>query len=175
MLHNCVMKGGLVIMRGAITFDRHVGRPWLHFAIRLEIILLLIILFLVITQKSIGKPVRRELTTVEVLEAEQRLSELGYWTGEIDGNFDDASKHALIAFQKIEGRKRTGKLTPPNCVTAHATRTRGRKLYSLKARPIPTPSALAVEPASIPDSLAMTRRNLYAASRSAEEEIGRAE
>jgi len=47
----------------------------------------------------------------EVLEAEQRLAALGYWTGPIDGIFDPGSRHALIAFQKVEGRKRHGKLT----------------------------------------------------------------
>jgi len=47
----------------------------------------------------------------EILEAEQRLSILGYWTGPVDGVFDSGSRHALVAFQKVEGRKRTGKLT----------------------------------------------------------------
>jgi len=47
----------------------------------------------------------------EIIEAEQRLADLGYWTGPVDGVFDAASKQALIAFQKIEGRKRTGVLT----------------------------------------------------------------
>lgn len=49
--------------------------------------------------------------STEVLEAEQRLSALGYWTGPVDGKFDSGSRHALIAFQKVEGRKRTGRLT----------------------------------------------------------------
>jgi hypothetical protein len=47
------------------------------------------------------------LTVEEIRTAEQRLVDLGYWTGAID----DASHHALIAFQKIEGRKRSGLLT----------------------------------------------------------------
>ena len=47
----------------------------------------------------------------EVLEAEQLLADLGYWTGAIDEKFDSGSRHALIAFQKVEGRKRSGKLT----------------------------------------------------------------
>lgn len=44
-------------------------------------------------------------------QAEQRLWELGYWAGPIDGKFDSASRQALISFQKVEGRPRTGKLT----------------------------------------------------------------
>jgi lipoprotein-anchoring transpeptidase ErfK/SrfK len=47
----------------------------------------------------------------DIKEAEQRLSELGYWTGPVDNRFDGGSRHALIAFQKVEGRKRTGRLT----------------------------------------------------------------
>ena len=47
----------------------------------------------------------------EVREAERRLAELGYWTGPIDGVLDPATKSALIAFQKWEGRPVTGKLT----------------------------------------------------------------
>jgi hypothetical protein len=47
----------------------------------------------------------------DVREAEQLLNDLGYWTGPIDGRFDTASRHALIAFQKVEDRERTGRLT----------------------------------------------------------------
>src|SRR4029079_11643145 len=47
----------------------------------------------------------------DALEAEQRLSDLGYWTGPVDGVFDVGSRHALIAFQKVERRSLTGKLT----------------------------------------------------------------
>jgi len=51
------------------------------------------------------------LTKDEVLTAEQRLSDLGYWTGAVDGVLDSASRQAVIAFQKVERRKPTGKLT----------------------------------------------------------------
>ena len=53
----------------------------------------------------------QELSLEDRFEAEQRLSDLGYWTGSIDGTLDPAFRHALIAFQKIEGRRRTGVLT----------------------------------------------------------------
>jgi len=52
-----------------------------------------------------------QLSKEEILEAEQRLWDLGYWTGAVDGKFDPDSRHALIAFQKIERRPRTGNLT----------------------------------------------------------------
>jgi len=54
---------------------------------------------------------RPSLTRTEIKEAEQRLSDLGYWTGAIDGVFDTATRSALIAFQKWEGRAITGELT----------------------------------------------------------------
>ena len=51
------------------------------------------------------------VTPTQIKEAERRLSELGYWTGPIDGRFDEASRSALIAFQKFESRPPTGELT----------------------------------------------------------------
>lgn len=54
---------------------------------------------------------RQEIGVKERLEAERRLWELGYWAGPIDGKFDTASRHALVAFQKVERRRRTGILT----------------------------------------------------------------
>jgi N-acetylmuramoyl-L-alanine amidase len=51
------------------------------------------------------------LTRAQTREAERRLSDLGYWTGAVDGLFDPATGLALIAFQKWEGRPITGQLT----------------------------------------------------------------
>jgi hypothetical protein len=45
-----------------------------------------------------------------IVKAQQRLAELGYWIGEPDGKWGSSSRDALIAFQKVEGRRRTGKL-----------------------------------------------------------------
>ena len=50
-------------------------------------------------------------TRAEAKEAERRLSEMGYWTGPVDGVIDDITRTALIAFQKWEGREITGRLT----------------------------------------------------------------
>jgi peptidoglycan hydrolase-like protein with peptidoglycan-binding domain len=46
-----------------------------------------------------------------VREAEQRLYSLGYWTGHADGVFDNEDRAALIAFQKVQGLQKTGRLT----------------------------------------------------------------
>ena len=53
----------------------------------------------------------RPLKHTELKEAERRLSEMGYWTGPVDGVIDSTTRLALITFQKFEGRKITGQLT----------------------------------------------------------------
>ena len=66
---------------------------------------------------------REQLDLQDRFEAEQRLWDLGYWAGTVDGNFDSASRYALVAFQKVEGRPRTGSLTA-NELTALRTASR---------------------------------------------------
>jgi len=56
-------------------------------------------------------PVKAPITPADVRRAEQRLAALGYWTGPVDGVLDEVSRQALVAFQKIDGRKATGRLT----------------------------------------------------------------
>ncbi|HEV7669886.1 MAG TPA: L,D-transpeptidase family protein [Thermoanaerobaculia bacterium] len=51
------------------------------------------------------------LTRAEIRQAEQRLADLGFWTGPVDGVWDGASRHALVAFQKMQGARPTGQLT----------------------------------------------------------------
>lgn len=53
----------------------------------------------------------KPLTSKNHREAEQRLADLGYWTGRIDGQWDTASRNALIAFHKVERLKPNGQLT----------------------------------------------------------------
>ncbi|HEY0366597.1 MAG TPA: murein L,D-transpeptidase, partial [Pyrinomonadaceae bacterium] len=54
---------------------------------------------------------RPSLTRAQTREAERLLSDLGYWTGAVDSVFEPATRTALIAFQKWEGRAVTGRLT----------------------------------------------------------------
>ena len=57
-------------------------------------------------------PPRKIRVTRQIIrEAQQRLNDLGYWIGEIDGKWGEASRHGLVAFQKVERRKRAGRLT----------------------------------------------------------------
>lgn len=51
------------------------------------------------------------LTREIIRKAERRLSDMGYWTGAVDGVLDPATRAALVAFQKWEGRAITGLLT----------------------------------------------------------------
>jgi peptidoglycan hydrolase-like protein with peptidoglycan-binding domain len=53
----------------------------------------------------------RRLSRAELKEAEGRLSEMGYGTGRVDGVIDAVARNAVIAFQKWEGRKVTGRLS----------------------------------------------------------------
>jgi peptidoglycan hydrolase-like protein with peptidoglycan-binding domain len=47
----------------------------------------------------------------EVQELETRLNAQKYDTGKVDGYFDAATFHAVMAFQKVHGLKRTGRAT----------------------------------------------------------------
>ena len=67
-------------------------------------VLSLILLILGIAASAAGQ----KLTKAEMLTAEKRLVELGYWLTKPDGVADASTRHAVTAFQKVEGRKRTG-------------------------------------------------------------------
>ncbi|HLN98919.1 MAG TPA: L,D-transpeptidase family protein [Pyrinomonadaceae bacterium] len=75
----------------------------------LTICLLLISTLTIATAQQRGK--HASLTRAQTREAESRLSDLGYWTGAVDGLFDPATRSALTAFQKWERRPITGQLT----------------------------------------------------------------
>lgn len=99
-------------MRGTTSIEHHPNDGWLLSALRF-LLALLIILFLAYLTEDYAQTqsANRRVTSAEINEAEQILSDLGYWTGSVDGVFDGASRHALMAFQKISGRKLTGALT----------------------------------------------------------------
>jgi peptidoglycan hydrolase-like protein with peptidoglycan-binding domain len=74
----------------------------------------LLILSLLVVTASVSKADKRKRSSLnrsEVKQAEQRLSEMGYGTGRVDGVIDGVTRNALIAFQKLEGRKVTGQLS----------------------------------------------------------------
>jgi len=103
------------------------GARWRNWLFRLSIALAFVV---IVNGTDWGRWVsmrssKQQISFAERLEAEQRLVDLGYWTGSIDGNLDPGSRHALIAFQKVEGRERTGRLTPNEL---DALRAAGRPL-----------------------------------------------
>lgn len=55
-------------------------------------------------------PVTR--TPISIREVEALLSKLGYWILKVDDVADASTRHAITAFQKVEGRKRTGVISP---------------------------------------------------------------
>ena len=86
---------------------------------RIDLLLLMVILFTFssgvftkVLARKVPRSSAQQVSATEILEAEQRLWDLGYWAGPVDGKFDSASRHALIAFQKVERRARRGNLTP---------------------------------------------------------------
>lgn len=58
-----------------------------------------------------AKPKVPALKRAELREAEERLSEMGYGPGPVDGVIDGVTRNALIAFQKMQGLKITGQLS----------------------------------------------------------------
>ena len=70
-----------------------------------------LLMFVVPGDAQRARASQASLTRAEVKAAEQMLSDLGYWTGPIDGIFDAGSHSALLAFQKWQGRDATGELS----------------------------------------------------------------
>jgi len=74
----------------------------------------LTVCLIVIAMPTVAAAQQRQRTSVtpaQTKEAERLLSELGYWTGPVDGVWSPATRSAVIAFQKWEGRTITGKIT----------------------------------------------------------------
>lgn len=64
-----------------------------------------------VTSFAIGNTETALQDKTQIAEAEQLLSELGYMVNDTDGRLDFMSRHAVMAFQKVERLKRTGVLT----------------------------------------------------------------
>ncbi len=98
-------------MRSAVSRERRIQQCLTQVSIIVLLFLLPVCTSAQPRPRNPINPSRQELGTAERLEAEKRLWELGYWAGPADGSFDSASRHALVAFQKVERRPRTGNLT----------------------------------------------------------------
>ena len=79
--------------------------------LKLKALLTLCVLLLSAASIATAQQKRASLSRAQIREAERRLADMGYWTGTIDGQFDPATRAALISFQKWEGRPVTDQLT----------------------------------------------------------------
>lgn len=70
-----------------------------------------IVLLLALAAGSAAALEKGALSRAEIRQAEQRLADLGFWTGPVDGVWDGASRYALVAFQKMQRARPTGQLT----------------------------------------------------------------
>ena len=86
---------------------------------------------------------------VTPLQIEQKLEALRYDGGPVDGNIDEAARHAIMAFQKVNGLARTGNLTDD--VQARIVATEGA----------PAPLLASGEPTRVEISLARQVLFLY--------------
>ena len=60
--------------------------------------------------KRKGRAPSRPVTRAQLKDAESRLAEMGYGPGRVDGVIDAHGRNAVIAFQKYEGLKVTGRV-----------------------------------------------------------------
>lgn len=58
-----------------------------------------------------GAPSKPALGREEIRQAEKLLADLGFWSGTADGVWDEVSRQGLIAFQKWQRARPTGRLT----------------------------------------------------------------
>ena len=72
-----------------------------------------LVFFLLITAGCIT-PLTAQTKAVSLLEVERTLSDLGYWILVVDGKADASTRHAITAFQKVEGLRRTGVMSRAN-------------------------------------------------------------
>lgn len=75
---------------------------------KITIVLVVVFIIVGLAQSSITAG---PTTPAPMLEVERLLSKLGYWILKVDGRPDESTKHAVMAFQKVEGLKRTGTLS----------------------------------------------------------------
>jgi lipoprotein-anchoring transpeptidase ErfK/SrfK len=74
------------------------------------VILLVILSTTILNFSQTGKTtsIKKLSPSQLIYQAEKSLSEKGYWITKVDNKKDSSTYHALVAFQKVEGRKKTG-------------------------------------------------------------------
>ena len=77
---------------------------------QLSLIALVLFSGAVFAKTNEGETGNAAAKAARVKEAEELLSNLGYWITSVDVKTDDSTRQGIIAFQKVEGMKRTGVL-----------------------------------------------------------------
>jgi peptidoglycan hydrolase-like protein with peptidoglycan-binding domain len=77
-----------------------------------SMVAILVVAGTLVQAATTNKRVRKSasMSRSEIRESERLLSDLGYWTGPVDGVLDGKTRQALIAFQKFSGIEATGRL-----------------------------------------------------------------
>lgn len=108
------------------------------------------------TPTATSSSLRNGSTGVAVKTLQQRLKQLGYYSGSVDGDFGDGTEQAVIAFQKANGLDADGvagtrtitKLYSDSAVAASSSSSSG----SNKVTATPKPNATATpRPTATPD------------------------
>jgi len=73
-------------------------------------VLLLTLMLLTFAVTASASDTSTTASAERIVAVETRLAELGYWITKVDGRSDDSTRQAIIAFQKVNGLKRTGVL-----------------------------------------------------------------
>lgn len=86
-------------------------------------LLIIVVICYALPATALSSTQARGLPPSSMLEIEKLLSGLGYWITKVDGKPDASTQHAIMAFQKVEGRKRTGKMSPADIEALRAAKT----------------------------------------------------
>lgn len=112
------------------------------------------------TPTSTSSSLRNGSTGTAVRTLQQRLKELGYYSGSVDGDFGDGTEQAVIAFQKANGLNADGvagtqtitKLYSNNAVPASSSNSSSGSSGSNTVTATPRPNATATpRPTATPD------------------------
>lgn len=103
------------------------------------------------TTTAASSTLKNGSTGTEVRQLQQRLKDLGYYTGSVDGDFGTGTENAVIAFQKANGLTADGKagtrtlakLYSDNAVPYSSTSGSGTTKPTAKPTATPTPKPTA--------------------------------
>ena len=102
------------------------------------------------------RPLQYGSSGEDVKQLQTRLTELGYYTGKISGNYLDASQTAVSAFQERNGLTATGKADVDTQTLLYSGQAIGKNDRVTLVTPTPAPSADFVVDENAPDQVIAT-------------------